>query len=206
MTEKPHKPRVKAQYAIPGMHNPTKIAHADIHMMKEAVVEAYRRSPSLRAACTAVDCPASTAYQWKNNDEEFAEALIEAREHYRDSLREMAQKRAEGVEKPVIYKGELMYKRDPLDNSLLLDSNFEPIPLTECVHSDRILETLMTGNLPEHRRSGGGGSIGLELGGGDGRPPTKIEVRFQDPPDWDNVQWDEETGRPILDITPEEAD
>jgi len=175
------------------------ITKEDIPFVKQQIVDAYRKAPSLRSACRSVNCPPSTAYLWKNSDEEFAEALLEAREEYRDYLRDMAQRRAEGVEKVVIYKGEVMYRRNPLDGMLVLDENFEPIVLTEIVHSDRILETLMTGNLPEHKKSGG---VGLSIGGGDGKVPTKIEVHFQEPPDWDNVEWDEDTGRPIIDVTP----
>lgn len=175
------------------------ICKEDIPLVKQQIVDAFRKAPSLRSACLSVNCAPSTAYLWKNSDEDFNNALAEAREEYRDYLREMAQRRAEGVEKVVIYKGEVMYRRNPLDGMLILDENFEPIVLTEIVHSDRILETLMTGNLPEHKRSGG---VGLSIGGGDGKVPTKIEVHFQEPPDWDNVEWDPDTGRPMLDITP----
>jgi hypothetical protein len=204
MTDKKTKPRRKIEF-VPGYvvdgRKPRgrMIAEEEVPLVKELIIDAYRTAPSLRSACAVADCPASTAYYWKNSDEDFAEALLEAREEYRDYLRDMAQKRAEGIEKIVIYKGEVMYRRDDLGN-VMLDGNFEPIVLTEIVHSDRILEALMMGNLPEHKRSGGG--IGMSIGGGDGRAPTTIEVHFQEPPDWDNVQWDPETGRPMLDVTP----
>jgi hypothetical protein len=204
MTDKKKKPRRKIEF-VPGYVRDGKkpqgrmVAEEDVPLIKELIVNAYRTAPSLSAACRVADCPPSTAYLWKNNDEEFSDALLEAREQYRDHLREMAQRRAEGIEKVVIYKGEVMYRRDDLGN-VMLDGNFEPIVLTETVHSDKILEVLMMGNLPEHKRSGVG--VGMSIGGGDGRAPTKIEVHFQEPPDWDNVQWDEDTGRPMLDVTP----
>ena len=62
------------------------------------------------------------------------------------------------------------------------------------------MERVAEANLPEYRRGRSGGSIGVEVPGeGEGSKPIKIVVNFVDPPDWDNVEWDEETGRPKLD-------
>lgn len=170
----------------------------EVNAAKERLLEAVPYAPSFRAACDMASVTYSTAYAWKSKDTEFAEAYAEARQLAMDRLREEAYKRAmEGYERPVLYKGQAMYRRDPVTNFLLLDDDFNPIPLTERVISDRILEKIMEANLPEHRRSRGG-SVGVEVPGENDKP-VKIIVNFVDPPDWDNVEWDEETGRPKLD-------
>jgi hypothetical protein len=170
----------------------------DTAFLKELVVECYKTEPSLSAAARAAGVLPVTARQWKLFDPEFAEKLSDAREEYRDRLRELAEQRATGFMRPVMYKGEVQYVRNPVDGTLVLDENFEPIVQMEMVHSDRILERLMEANLPEFK-GGRGVGVGVTLPGAEGAAPTKIEVNFVSPPDWDKVEWDEETGRPKLD-------
>jgi hypothetical protein len=162
---------------------------------KELVIEAAKTAPSFRKACDIAGVPSSTANRWRRDDEDFAEALHEAEKERWDVLREHIYERAiGGYEKPVYYKGRPLWRRDPKTNELLLDENFEPIPLTETVVSDRLLERYLEANLPEFARKSS-----LELSGPNGGPvSTQLVVNFVDPPDWDKVKWDPETGRAEL--------
>ena len=173
-------------------------------LRKELVVKAYRTASSMSAAAREAGVSPELVYKWRQEDEDFVTAMDEARVEYVDYLRDLVEQRAVGVERPVVYKGELVYRRYPPGHpqhpDYILDDNFEPVPLTETVHSDRMLELLATASVPEIRSSkrAGGPSIGVEVPGEEGKPPTRLVVNFRDPPDWDNVEWDDETGRPKL--------
>lgn len=169
----------------------------DTPVKKQLLIEAYRSAESLKAAADSLGIPPSTARKWKKTDEEFALALSDAREDWRDELRGHVQTRAMQYWKPMFYRGEPVWKRLP-DGTLDLDADFEPIQVMEPVYDSQVLQRMMEANLPEYRRGKGSGmSIGIE-GGGDGTVPTKVVVNFVDPPDWDNVEWDESTGRAKL--------
>lgn len=181
---------------------------------KAAVAEAYATSPTLASAARIAGVNAPTVYGWKKSCEKFQSALEEVRPIYGDTIREVIHQRAfEGYEKPVIYKGQLIWRRDPLTGDLELDDDFMPIPLTERVVSDRMLERLAGANLPEYAQTSGSSAkvnVGLNAGG-DGtniEAGVEIQVNFVDPPDWDKAEWGED-GRVVLegtaiDVTPEE--
>lgn len=159
-------------------------------------LDAYAITGVIGEACEASGVPRPTFKQWRQNDEAFAEAVLEAEQEAIDRLRSEAKRRAlDGWEEPVIHQGRQMYKRHPLTNELLLDDDFEPIPLTINKKSDRILEKMLEAKAPEYSRKG---SLELTGPGGSSLMPTKVEVHFTKPPDWDNVEWGED-GRPILD-------
>ena len=167
------------------------------------VVENYGTAPSLSAAARAADVHPALCYRWKAEDDEFAQALAAARIQFPDHLRDLAMTRATGIERPVIHKGELMYRRYPpgheidgvhVGGQIMLDDEFEPIVLTETVYSDRMLEKLMEGNVREQARPGAQVAVTNEDGSGG---KTTTVVNFVQPPDWDNVEWGED-GRPIL--------
>lgn len=164
---------------------------------KAAIVAAYQKAPSFSEAARICRVPVKTALYWKHNDEDFQTSLEEARDVYRDTLREEADRRAKGFRRPVLYKGQLQYVRDPETGEVIFDPlTGEAIVLTEIVYSDQVLLKMMEAEVPEYKRKGGG--VGIEVPGGDGKAPTKIVINFQDPPDWENVEWDEETGRAKL--------
>lgn len=171
-----------------------------------AVVEAMAYSPSLSAAARVAEVSVAAAYKWKNRDPLFRRALKLMEPIYADNLRDKLHERAvTGYQRPVLYKGQIQFQRDPKDGSLVLDDDFEPIPLMETVVSDRLLERMADANLPEYGRSKAGGGVNVALGvDGEGGGNIKLEVNFVEPPNWDEVEWDEETGRPMLDVTPNE--
>ena len=57
-------------------------------------------------ACEAVDIARITAYEWRDNDEEFASEWDRAKKIGLDTLEDEATRRAfEGVDKPIVYQG-----------------------------------------------------------------------------------------------------
>ena len=178
-----------------------KVCLADTPALKLIMIEAYRTQQSVRSSALACGVNVSTARNWMRNDEDFKakmnEAHLDYTEAYADQLRKTLKERAEGIMRPVLYKGEVMHQRDA-EGNVILDANFEPAILYEEIRSDPVLLRNAEAHLAEYKRAGSGG-VGLSIGGsGDGETPLKIEVRFQDPPDWDNVVWDPETGRAVL--------
>ncbi|QNN99826.1 hypothetical protein P67b_00067 [Ruegeria phage Tedan] len=172
-----------------------------------AVAEAMAYSPSLSAAARIAQVPVDQVYKWKARYHLFRRALELMKPLYADKLRDTIHERGVlGYQKPVIYKGELQFQRDPKTGELMLDDDFEPIPLMETIVSDRLLERMADANLPEYANGRKGGvnvALGVE-GGEGGAGGVKLEVNFVEPPDWDTVEWDDETGRPMLDVTPDE--
>ena len=166
---------------------------------KEAILVALETASTYLAACQATDVPYSTFRLWRDTDEEFAERVAEARLVRQEHLRKMVEERAfTGYLRPVIYKGELQYERYPpgheLAGQVKLDDDLEPIPLMERVMSDQVFLRHAEANLPEYKtgRGGAGAAVSVEA---PGMGKTTVEVHFVDPPDWDDVEWDEETGR-----------
>jgi len=116
---------------------------------------------------------------WKNTDPKFAEAYKAAEITAIDRLEDEARKRAiEGWQEPVLYQGQLQFRHDPFTGELLLDENFEPIPLTVNKKSDRLLEVMLAGKKPEYKKSGA--SVGIFPGGSDGTVPKSVTVNFVD--------------------------
>jgi hypothetical protein len=81
-------------------------------------------------AARAAGIARSTAYEWREDDAEFAALWDEAEQHAADKLEREAWRRAvEGVEKPVYYRGdEVGHVKE---------------------YSDRMLEILLKGHRPE---------------------------------------------------------
>lgn len=145
----------------------------DTPFLKGLIVDAAQTAPSFRQACIQAGVPYSTGVQWKNQDEEFGKAVAAARDEYRETLRETAHERAvSGWERVVFHKGEPVWKRDPKTGEIMLDEDFNPIPWTEKVVSDRILERVMEANVPEYAKKSS-----LEVSGPNGGSiPTEIKV------------------------------
>ena len=194
----------------------TLFGRRDEAAMKRDLLDLLRTSPSVSQACRLAGVTAYQFKKWKEEDEEFLEGFKIASAEFVDYLRYKAFERGVlGFEKEVIYRGEQMYQRHPRTRQLVLDDNFDPIPLKERIMSDRIFERVLEANVPEYARKGTTYNMNLHPGGGSGDSdaPTKIEVNFVQPPDWDKVTWDEKTGRPkladddkIIDVTPNDDD
>lgn len=140
---------------------------------------------------------------WVTRDPVFKAELAAAKVEQEDFLREVLHERAvTGREKPVIYRGEVVYLRDPVTGDFILNDDFEPQMLTENQVSDKLLERMLDARLPEYAKAKGDGT--------GGRVDAVVNVRFVAPPqDWETVEWDEE-GRPkgarVIDAEAKEVD
>jgi len=165
---------------------------------QQLVLLALETSSTQLSACEAAGVSYSTFKQWKRDNEEFAEAVLEARAVRQEHLRDMVQERAfNGYKRQVMYKGERMWERYPpgheFAGQVVLDNDFEPVPLIEHVMSDQVFLRHAEANLPEYRSGKGGGiAVSTEAPGGG---KTTVQVNFVEPPNWDDVEWDDETGR-----------
>lgn len=162
---------------------------------KEAFLRAYAATGVVGTACDRTGVPRSTVSHWRSEDDAFDEACDAA---YRDAVdaaeTELRNRAVHGVEEPVMYKGEPVWKRDPSTGEVLLDDDFNPVPLTVTRRSDRLLEVYMKANSDRY-----GERSSVELSGPGGAPlPTQVVVNFVDPPSWEDVEWDD-AGRPLLD-------
>jgi len=139
-------------------------------MERPEILEARRRAFLGALAQTGVITQAAkiagvsrkATQDWRK-EPEFAQAFAQAMEEAADRIEREAIRRAvEGVDEPVIHKGEptLLYELDERGNvvmevvdgtprpKLLLDENGRPRMLTTKVYSDRLLELLLRGFKP----------------------------------------------------------
>lgn len=110
-----------------------KMARKNRTATRARFIETLELSANVGRACEAANISRSTAYKWREEDQEFAAAWEQAVENAIDRLEEEAWRRAfEGADRPVIYKGE--------------------ITETFKEHSDRLMECLLRANRPEKYR------------------------------------------------------
>lgn len=108
----------------------------------------------------------TTAYYHRKHNAEFGDAWDEAEEVAADALEaEMWRRGVEGVDRPVIYQGEVMVKRDA-EGQPVLDDKGEQIPLGVPEYSDQLLIQLAKARRPDKFNErlqvtgpGGGGLI-----------------------------------------------
>jgi hypothetical protein len=103
---------------------------------------------SVSRACAAIDIARETAYRWRSNCPEFAEAWEQAKQLGADVLEDEAIRRAhDGVDEPVFYKG-------------------KKLRTTVRKYSDQLLIFLLKGARPDKYRDNARiehtGRIGLE--------------------------------------------
>ena len=169
------------------------------HPKKAEVIQAMAHAPTLSRAADISGVSPSTAHTWRRIDPVFQAALEEVRPLFVDSLRDVVHDRAVlGYQKPVLYKGQIQYQRDPRTGDLVLDENFEPMVLMERVHSDRLLERVLEANVPEYARQAASTNVNVAAGDGAQAGGVMVNVNFVDPPDWDTVEW-QDNGKPVID-------
>lgn len=87
----------------------------------EGFLAALRDGRSVTAACIDVGISRSTAYQWREDDKEFAKAWDEAVEEGTDLLEDEAQRRArDGTQKPVYQGGKKVGIVNEYSDTLLI--------------------------------------------------------------------------------------
>lgn len=145
----------------------------DLRKMK--FLETYALTGVVQPACDAADISRSTYKLWRREDEDFAVACEEAYQSAVDTAEVALRDRAVGgIDEPVLYKGEPIWKRNPDTGAILLDDDFSPIPFTITKRSDRLLEVYMKANRAQYRDKGA-----LEITGRDGGPlKNHIEITY----------------------------
>ena len=124
----------------------TKIKPTDKALKQAAFLQAYSLTGVIGDAASAVGVTRTTVRNWRD-DEEFEERFQDAFEEAIDPVEIELRKRAMlGFEKPVIYQGIPMFRRDPLTGDLILDDDFNPIPLTEPVQNNDLLKLYIAAN------------------------------------------------------------
>lgn len=133
-----------------------------------AFIRALAEHGNVSRACREANVPRLTVYYWRDNDEDFKRLWDAAREVAKGSMEDEALRRAfEGVDKPVVYKGELSYQMEPLleeDGTPAIDSDGQvvmvrstdehgrPIPLTVKEYSDSLAQFMLKAMDPETYR------------------------------------------------------
>lgn len=97
---------------------------------RDQFLETLAKTCNITAACKAAGIARQTAYNWRNEDDAFAQAWAEAIDEATDALEAEARRRAiDGVEKPITYQGN--------------------ITGTYVEYSDKMLELLLRAHRPE---------------------------------------------------------
>jgi hypothetical protein len=118
---------------------------------KAKFLEAYAKTGVLGPALKAAGISRSSYKKWRKDDEEFDEACDDALQTAVDEGELALRTRGiDGVEEPVLYKGEPIWKRDPVTGQVMLDDDFNPIPYTIMTRSDRLLEVYTRAHRPEY--------------------------------------------------------
>lgn len=103
---------------------------------QEAFLEQYAIYGIVTTACEMTGVDRRKVYRWKESDEAFAERFKEAEVKANELLLQEARRRAiEGVPRYVIQKGKVV--------------NYKGKPIIQNEYSDRLLELLLKGKMPE---------------------------------------------------------
>ncbi len=77
------------------------------HIKKREYIAAYSENGNIRLSCELTQVARSTYFKWMQDDPEFAEAIMVAKDCAIERLEQEARRRAvEGVEKPVYQQGQ----------------------------------------------------------------------------------------------------
>ncbi len=141
---------------------------------KTKFLEAFATTGVIQPACVAASVSRSTVRNWREDDEEFDEAYGDALQCAIDAAESELRLRAvEGVEEIIMYKGSPIWKRDPKTGAYLLDDDFERVPYTQRITSDRLLEVYAKANRARYRDKS---SLALTGGEGEALIPRNLRV------------------------------
>lgn len=115
-----------------------------ISIEQEKFLAAFAFFGAVSTAAAEAKIPLPLAQHWVESDQAFGEQLEQAKLKFRERVAVEAVRRGvDGVREPVLFRGEEQYKREPETGVLLLDENFEAIPLTVTKYSDNLLRSLL---------------------------------------------------------------
>lgn len=110
------------------------------------------RTGVVRKACKEAHLTRKDIVTARNDEENGAEFMrleVDAMSDFNDTLLEEAINRGrDGWAEPIIHKGVQSYVRDPFTGELLLNDDFEAIPLTIIKKSDQVLIKLLEAKVP----------------------------------------------------------
>ena len=177
----------------------TKIQDELREKKKELFIESYANCGVIGPACEAADIGRRTYLNWRTADKEFDKncdlALQEAVDDAELALRERG---IQGIEEVVLYKGEPVWKRDPVTGHVMLDDDFNPIPFTIKRVSDRLLEVYTRAHRPQYSER-----HTLELSGPGGRAiDSAVQVTYVLPEGMTPEDYGAELGTPEKEFDP----
>ena len=137
---------------------------------------AYVKHGVISKAAAETGVTIGTVYTWrksKKSGAEFNSKMQLAFALFQESLlSEVIRRGRDGFEEPVIYRGELQFKRDPETQELLLDESGFPIPLTVTKYSDAMLKLALSTSAPTNPHLGEGPIEKIEVVIIDAEPDT----------------------------------
>lgn len=108
---------------------------------KETFLADYREHGVMGPAAKVCGVSRRTILEWRKADPEFDAACDDAFQCAVDiAEQELRRRGVEGSQDIVLYKGEVVWRKDPVTGELLLDDDFEPMPMVIQRDHDRLLE------------------------------------------------------------------
>lgn len=139
---------------------------------QEKFLKSFSMTANVRAACISAGIDRTLVYQWAEHNEEFSLRFKQAELDANDLIRgELFRRAVQGVEKPVVSMGKVVYTTDEKD---------KPKPLMERVYSDSLLALLAKARMPEFREKQQlevSGSLTIQTEWGSGALTDESEVR-----------------------------
>lgn len=118
---------------------------------QKAFLAAYAACGNIAQAARLAKIHRSDHFRWVKQSEKYAQAFTEAQDEAVEQLEAEARRRAfAGIRKPVIYKGELCYRRAYNPATCKVENVGGPLVLRE--YSDVLLIFLLKGMRPEKYR------------------------------------------------------
>jgi hypothetical protein len=116
-----------------------RLSKAERATAQEKFLKAFSMTANVRAACLSAGISRTTVYEWHEHDQDFSILFKQAELDANDLVRgELFRRAVQGVEKPVVSIGKLVYDKDG-----------KPLMVRE--YSDNLLSLLAKARMPEFR-------------------------------------------------------
>lgn len=119
---------------------------------KENFLADYCKHGVIGPASKVAGVSRTTILDWRRDDKEFDTACEDAFQCAVDiAEKELRRRGVEGSEEIVLYKGEVVWRKDPKTGALLLDDDFNPMPMVIQKSHDRLLEVYTRSHRPIYK-------------------------------------------------------
>lgn len=116
---------------------------------RETFLKLLAETGNISKCCKAVDVSSGVAYKHRKNDKEFGVLWDEAEDMAADAIEaEMWRRGVDGVDRPLVFQGEITPKKDA-DGKVMVDDKNMPIPQTIKEYSDVLLIQMAKAKRPE---------------------------------------------------------